>query len=270
MNVVAVGECTVDRYRRQGVERPGGISLNFAIHAARTGARVALVSAVGDDGEALIRAAARHAGVDDARLHRRPGLTATQLIDLGPDGERRFPPGGWQPGVLAGWRPDEGDAAVIAAAQVVAAPYFEQIAPIFAAAMGAAGPETRRVADLLDGADLGPGAARLDQLGPLDLAFLSGPPEWLDRLAPWADRSRATLVVTHGAGGATALVGGRRHHQPAIPVPAAEIIDSTGCGDAFQAAFSVTWFGGGSVTDALRAGAERAARVIRHLGAVAD
>ena len=48
----------------------------------------------------------------------------------------------------------------------------------------------------------------------------------------------------------------------------AEQVDTTGCGDAFQAAFTVAWAGGASIKEALRAGARRAAEVVRYLGAI--
>jgi fructoselysine 6-kinase len=44
-------------------------------------------------------------------------------------------------------------------------------------------------------------------------------------------------------------------------------VDSTGCGDAFQAAFTVNYFRDGIVAAALHQGAIQAARVLNHFGA---
>jgi fructoselysine 6-kinase len=272
VRIVAVGECTRDKFRGWDLERPGGISLNFAINARGCGAAAALVSCVGDDGGAeLIQAALHRAGVDASHLHQRAGPTPSQLIVIGAGGERTFPPGGYDPGVLIGFHLSSADRAFIAGFDVVAAPWFRQITHLFDEAFQAAGPGAKRVADFLDGADLGPGFAGLESLtARLDLAFFSGPPAVVDRLSGWAERTGAALVVTHGADGSTALIDGRRRHQAAVSVPIEERIDTTGCGDAFQAAFTVTFFGGATPAAALRAGAERAARVIRHLGGTAD
>ena len=35
MRVVGVGDCGVDRYLNLGLDRPGGITLNFAVNARR-------------------------------------------------------------------------------------------------------------------------------------------------------------------------------------------------------------------------------------------
>lgn len=271
MRIVAVGECTRDRYAALGVDRVGGISLNFAVHARGCGAHeAALVSCTGTDGWGPeVRAALARAGVDATHVHTREGATASQLIELGVDGERRFPPGGYDPGVLSAFALDPDDLAFIAGHDVVAIPYFRQMAHLFHPAMQAAAPGARRVADLLDGEDLGPDLSGIDAvLDRLDLAFISGSDLTVDRLLARSADTRALVVVTHGAGGCTALAGGRRLFEPAVPVPAHERVDSTGCGDAFQAAFSVAWMRGCSIQESLRAGAQRAAGVVRHLGAI--
>src|SRR5262245_44012674 len=99
MRIVAVGECTRDRYLGLGVDSVGGISLNFAVHARRSGAStVALVSCIGgDDAGAAAAETLVREGIDTAHLHRLPGRTATQVIELGAGGERIFPRGGYDP-----------------------------------------------------------------------------------------------------------------------------------------------------------------------------
>ncbi|MEP7346524.1 MAG: PfkB family carbohydrate kinase, partial [Gemmatimonadaceae bacterium] len=66
MKIVAVGECTRDRYVDRTVETVGGISLNFAVNARRCGAEhVAIVSCIGPDvaGDRIGAALARE-GID--------------------------------------------------------------------------------------------------------------------------------------------------------------------------------------------------------------
>lgn len=270
MKVVAVGECTIDRYPALGAERVGGISLNFAVHARGAGAEsVMLVSRTGDDrAAATVRHRLATAGVDDSRVQARQGATASQRIELTDAGERIFPPGGYDPGVLADFRLDAADLAVVREADVVAVPVFRQLMPIVEAVVREPRPRMLRVADLLDGEDLGGGFAGLDPLlETFDLLFLSGAPSLVDQLSSRSRAARGMLVITHGAAGATALVRGARVFAPAEPVPRAECVDSTGCGDAFQAACTVHLARGSDVDTALRAGAQCAARVIRHLGA---
>ncbi|HEX4936079.1 MAG TPA: PfkB family carbohydrate kinase [Gemmatimonadaceae bacterium] len=273
MRVAAVGECTIDRYPGRGEVRAGGISLNFAVHARRAGATMAaLVSCTGDDEAGrLVRAAVAHEGVDATHLHARRGRTASQRIELSAGGERAFPAGGYDEGVLAEFRVDAAALDMLRTVDVIAIPVFRQLEPLVAPVIALRGVPALRVADLLDGADLGHDLQAIDQLlDALDVLFLSGGEELVDYLLPRSRGARSLLVITHGARGSTALHGGRSTHTPATPVPPAECVDSTGCGDAYQAAFSVHYARDRDIAAAMRAGAARAARVIRHLGAFAD
>src|SRR5215216_4499104 len=124
MRVAAVGECTIDRYLDAGVERVGGISLNFAVNARRAGAeQVGLVSCTGSDaGAAHVRSRLAAAGIDATRLGSLPGRTASQEIRLLAGGERMFPPGGYDPGVLADFRLQQTDLDYLREADIIAVP----------------------------------------------------------------------------------------------------------------------------------------------------
>ena len=265
-----MGECTRDHYADSGTDAVGGISLNFAVAARRSGAdRVALVSCTGLDrpGDGIRQLLGRE-GVDTTHLHSLPGATASQAIRVVAGGERIFPAGGYDPGVLATFHLDEDDSAFVGTFDIVVAPYFRQIKHLFDAAMRAAAGDAKRVADLLDGEDLGTDLSGLDALlDTLDVVFISGDDGTVEHLLPRSRQTRTIIVVTHGANGSSALAGGIRHFAPAVPVPIDERIDTTGCGDAFQGAFTVEYYRHDDLARALRAGAVRAATVIRHYGA---
>lgn len=268
-----MGECTIDRYPALGAERVGGISLNFAVNARREGAgHVCLVSATGTDaGADAVRRKLVAEGVDASHVHVISGPTASQAISVVAGGERVFPAGGYAPGVLADLHLSASDQALLRDADVVAVPVFRELAHLSNAVMHARGITGMRVADLLDGADLGPDLGGIESLlGVFELLFVSGNEATVDRLLPLSRDTRSLIVVTHGAAGSSALVGGARIACAAEPVPAAECVDTTGCGDAFQAAFTVAYVRHRDVHAALRAGARRAAVVIRHLGATDD
>ncbi len=269
MKLVCVGECTYDQYLDSGFARVGGISLNFAVHARRSGAeQVGLVSCVGDDeGGHAARAVCQREGVDVSHIAWAPGATARQDIRMAAGGERIFPPGGYHPGVLAGWSLTPGDLAYIAGHEVLAVPVFAQIDHIVQAALHAPGFRGVRVADLLDGSDLGSALSAFERYaGLVDIAFVSADEQVAEALRPRSRESRTLFVVTHGAAGSTALVNGEIVRQSAVAVH--NPVDTTGCGDAFQAAFTVQYVRTGDVAAALRAGAERAALVLQHYGAV--
>ena len=72
------------------------------------------------------------------------------------------------------------------------------------------------------------------------------------------------VVITHGAGGATAYpAGSAPHHQAAFPVAA---VDTLGAGDAFAAGLAVALSEGRSLPEAMRWGAPCGALVAMRLG----
>jgi sugar/nucleoside kinase (ribokinase family) len=71
-------------------------------------------------------------------------------------------------------------------------------------------------------------------------------------------------VVKQGSGGASAYGQGAAWHAGANPV---KVVDTTGAGDAFDAAFMVEWLASRNVEAALQAGNRLGAHVAGHLGA---
>lgn len=69
------------------------------------------------------------------------------------------------------------------------------------------------------------------------------------------------VVIKLGAAGAIGLAGG---HPEAVPADRAEVVDTTGAGDSFNAGFLVGWLGGMALRDSLTLG------VICGSGAVGD
>ena len=271
VKIVCVGESTFDYYLDLHRGYVGGISLNFAVHSKRCGAeKVALVSCVGSDPAGqLVRQKLFQEGIDTSHLYVEEGETARQNIVVTPTGERIFPPNGYSPGVLADFYVSDTDLEFIQQFDIVVAPLLWQIEPIFNRVMRELSLRGKRVVDFLDLSDYGQdyqGMATLIQQ--LDLAFISGDQQTVEMLRPVSGQMAGIIVVTRGAAGSTALVGGQHFDQPAVQVAAA--VDTTGCGDAFQAAFTVAYFSHGNVPLALQEGARQAAEVLQHYGASTD
>ncbi len=75
------------------------------------------------------------------------------------------------------------------------------------------------------------------------------------------------VVAKLGAAGAMALDdGGRVVH---VPAPPAEVIDTTGAGDSFDAGFLHAWLSGAGLEDSLRLGTACGALSTRGLGGTA-
>jgi sugar/nucleoside kinase (ribokinase family) len=87
---------------------------------------------------------------------------------------------------------------------------------------------------------------------------LDSPAEFLKTCV---DRGSQVAVCTLGAEGAVAVDGqGVLHHVRAAPVR--KVVDTNGAGDGFMAGFLAAHLVGADLTDALRAGAEQAARAL--------
>ncbi len=72
------------------------------------------------------------------------------------------------------------------------------------------------------------------------------------------------VVIKRGAAGAA--VGGRGGVQLTRPAPPSPVVDSTGAGDAFAAAFLATELRGGKLDDCLKAGIDAGSEAIKRIG----
>jgi len=270
MKIVSVGEITIDHYLGLNRSFVGGISLNFAVHAKRCGAEVvSLVSSVGaDEGGRRVLERLEQEGIDASHIAILPGETARIDIRVMARGERIFPPGGFHRNVLDDFRLSDSDLAFIRHHDILAFLYdYSQPDSLGNRVMVELDFDGRRVADFGDWADYGGDYDGLfSVLETLDVGFISGSRTAVEALLPVSRRCKGLIVVTLGAEGSAALVDGAPLFQSAQPVPAP--IDSTGCGDAFQAAFTVAYFRTNSVQQALRRGAAQAATVLQHYGAI--
>lgn len=267
LRIASVGECTVDQYLNLDRRYMGGISLNFAVHAKRCGAEgVSFLGRVGDDyGKRILQELAREE-IDIGHTVVQSGATARQNIALTAGGDRVFPPGGYDPGVLSGYCLHDDDVRFVQSHNVLASAMFRQVEPLFHQIRSIPF-DGWRVADFLDLSDYGNDIAVLERFSEqLTIAFLSANRDVAERLRPLSRATRCLIVITLGAGGSVALINGEPIFQP--PAPAPNVLDSTGCGDAFQAAFTVSCWRDGDVPGALHCGAQHAARVLQRYGAI--
>lgn len=267
LRIVSVGECTIDHYLDLQKEFAGGISLNFAVNCKRSGAEnVSLVSCIGEDHGLRILQELASEGVDVSHVTMKPGATARQNITLAASGDRIFPHGGYQAGVLDGYQLNDNELEFVKCHNILSSALFTQVEPLFRQVMELPF-EGWRVADFLDLSDYNKGISVVEQvIERLTIAFISGDQETMEKLRPLSRVSNCLIVVTLGADGSVALVKGEPIYQPSLKVT--NVVDSTGCGDAFQAAFTVSYWREHDVRSALHCGAQQAARVIQHHGAI--
>ena len=270
LKLVSVGETTADFYPQIDQTLVGGISLNFAVQAKRCGLEtVSMVSCVGDDANGrmvLDKLAAEQ--VDTSHITVQPGKTAHCEIVVLDGGERYFPPGSYRQHVLASYKPSPADCAFIQTHDILVTrfdiAYTRATVDLVVRHLPFSG---KRVVDFGDWFDYnGRHPEIVPYLDKIDLAFISGDETTVEAFGQIAKESRTQFVITLGRAGSCALVDGKIVRQSAVMVP--NIVDTTGAGDAFQAAFTVAYFQGQGIEASLAAGAENAAKTIQHFGAI--
>jgi ribokinase len=227
----------------------GGKGSNQAIGAARLGAEVTLLTAVGQDafGDAAFDLWSEE-GVDADAVLRPPLPTMTAAILVEAGGDNRIV---IVPGALAALTSAHVDAFAprIAAADALLVQLEIPLATALHALAVARAAGVRTILNPAP-APAEPIVAQVDYLTPNETE------------APSVAGTNGTLVVTRGEQGAD--LGAE--HVPAFP---ARIVDTTGAGDAFCAAFAVALAEGASDLDAARRGCAAGAHMVEHEGVIA-
>jgi ribokinase len=237
-------------------EHPGGKGLNQAVAAARSGARTAMVAAVGTDaaGRDLLEVAIAD-GIDARWIAQLDGATTGRaLIVVDDRGENSIVV---IPGANAQLRaPESLPAAIVVLAQLEVPIATVTEAFRMARAAGATtvlnpAPAQHLPAALLEVCDIVvPNEHEVELLGGVEHLLAHG--------------VRA-VVVTLGADGADVMrPSGRRHQEPF----AVEPVDTTGAGDAFCGAFAARLAAGESIERAVEWAAAAGALATTSFGAV--
>ncbi len=246
----------------------GGKGANQAVAAARQGAEVRMLGAVGDDPFAAgALSGLQDAGVDVGAVARLPGEpTGVALIVVDAAGENqiavasganaRVDGAGIDDLLAAAGAPgvvllghEVGDAAVLAGARAAAAAGWTPV---------------------LNPAPARPLGDALLELGPLlvpneaEALALTGAGAVEAAADALRERTRRPVVVTLGAAGALLLSDGGAQR---LPAPEVDVLDTTGAGDAFCGALAAALAEGGGVRDAVDAALEAAARSVTVRGA---
>jgi sugar/nucleoside kinase (ribokinase family) len=224
---------------------PAGTAAGTAVTLAKLGADVRSAGALGTDalGDVMVELLGRF-GIDTALLVRRHALqTSASVLPIRPDGSR---PAFHVIGANATYGPDDVDWDALAAATHLhlGGPEFmggESAARIlsFAREHGvvtsadilAPGEQATQIVDWI-----APAFEHLDYLLPNDeqVLGLSGREDLEDGCRALLDRGVGCVAATCGADGAVVVEADRVERVPAFAV---DVVDTTGCGDAFSAGF---------------------------------
>ncbi|SDM20881.1 ribokinase [Nonomuraea jiangxiensis] len=245
---------------------PGGKGANQAIAAARAGADVAFLGAVGDDGfGAELRATLSEAGVDVRCLRQVPGPTGIAHIVVDDTGGNSIIVVPGANGTVTG--PSGDDLAAIAASQVLLLQLELPMAAVMAAAQAA------RVSGVPVILTPAPAQPLPDEL--LDTVALIVPNEHEAAAITGVTGAEAAMdallerveeaVITLGSAGA--LYGSRPGERLLVPAPKVNAVDTTAAGDTFVGALAVARSEGYGVEEALRFASAAAGLSVQREGA---
>jgi sugar/nucleoside kinase (ribokinase family) len=253
---------------------PAGSAGGTAITLAKLGASVRSAGAIGDDalGDVLVMLLERF-GVGTSLLVRRSGVqTSASVLPIRPDGSR---PAFHVVGANATYGPEDApwDAIAESTHLHLGAPEFmggEKAAEIasFAREHGvvtsadilAPGEQAAQILDWI-----APALPQLDYLLPNDeqVLALTGASDVADGCRALVGRGIGCVVATCGRDGVVVVDSGSLEIVPAFAI---EVVDTTGCGDAFSAGFLRGLALGRSPREAAMLGCAAAALVAQGLG----
>lgn len=262
---VLLGTLSLDRYLDFGFDLPGGGVLNMAWHWRQLGQAFELISRVGaQDADVFESFLTRHIIPHDPAALLSASPSSSIDIRFRPDRQPsmdNFVGGAWDDFRCT---PDE-------QRRIAAAPAFHTVLVEGAIAetmrLGEAGllPAGSVSADFLGFRHYTP-ARMADMMRHVDLGFVGWPQHPSDptvaEIASVARDLGRIVVITFGAQGVRVVDGRSGGADTWFPIKAVPVLGTTvGCGDAFIAAFLMTWWRTGDLTAAVAAGAERGALV---------
>ena len=261
MKIFAMTVCCVDIYVGTDKAVLGGNALNFSTQAVISGAeKVAVLGAIGNDsyGERISKYL-KSRGVDTSHLHVVTGRTASSRLYHTEQNDRYELPDSWDGGVYADFRLSEEDWAFVSNFDIVTMNYYDpNLKSVLEKKKG-----YKLVLDYLDTRDFD----FMDRAMPqTDICFISGNREMAGRMKDLSEKHGVLVVVTLGADGSLAFFKGEEYTMGAEIVE--RVVDTTGCGDSYQAAFTVSYYLDGDIKAAMKKGSEAAAIVLSHYGGV--
>lgn len=235
--------------------------MNQCLHFQNFGHKTAMIGAIGNDskGEQILKLLNKKK-VNTSHLHIRNGVTASNQMIVDEQGERHGIEGAWSGGVYEEYQHTTEDWDFLKLFDLWST---HANAPVYLEALKRKQKNQFLAVDFLHFQDY----ELLElSLGILDIAYFGGTHDMAEPLAKLAIKKEALIVLTLGGKGSIAFNGSERFEQPALNIE--KVADTTGCGDAFQSAFTDSFIQFRNISKALHAGAENGRLTASHLGAI--
>lgn len=239
----------------------GGNSLNQSIRFKDLGNETAFIGAVGtDDAGDRIYSLLLRKNVDVSHLYRIQGPTASNEIVNDSRGERFGVEGAWNNGVYGDFMLRESDWEFISGFDVWSTHANN---PNYAETLRRKTEKNFLAVDFLhfDTYDLLEAG-----FNSIDIAYFGGTEKQSPELLKFSEKFSGIIVLTLGSDGSIAFSRGKMFKQNAFETD--KVIDTTGCGDAFQASFTNEYFHSKNIEKALLAGASAGREAAKSFGGV--
>lgn len=261
LNLLAMTPCCVDFYPQIGKSFLGGNSLNVASMWKTIEPQniVSVITCLGNDLNAkMILDFLIKKDINISRVYQRTGITACNQLRVDNDGERFGIEGTWNGGVYETFILSDLDWEYVSEQDIVAIPAnnpnFQQMLK----------KRTNKQLISVDYLDVENHVPINDTVEFTDIAFISANIDLLNKYKDLAYTKEKLIVVTLGAKGSYAFYDNSEFYQPAIEVD--KVVDTTGCGDAYQAAFALTFYNTHNIQESMLAGAKSASLILQEWG----
>ena len=261
MKVACFSVAAMDYFPQQDKYFAGGNSLNQAMRFRQLGHESCFIGALGTDAAGdKIEGLLREKNVDVSHLYRLSGITACNKLLNDEKGERSGVEGAWQGGVYETFKLNESDWKYIETCNIWATHAnginYDQAL------------EHKKNDNYLTVDFLHLNTYELLQKGLncVDIAYFGGVNNQLPDLVDISKKFNGIIVLTLGGEGSIAIRNGNTYEQSALPLN--KVIDTTGCGDAFQAGFSSEYYVSRDIQKALFAGATLGKEAASNYGGV--
>ncbi|MBI3984434.1 MAG: hypothetical protein HY344_00620 [Candidatus Levybacteria bacterium] len=267
MKIISVGDIGIDEYVDLGIKKPGGIAFNFAVNVIKNNTDCSLLSVIGKDQEGKQLKNLLHSlNIDISHLQKVNGKTAKQNIALKENGERKFV--GYNAGVFNKWHLSKKDINFILKHNVVFVSLSDGLEDIVHAIANLQGNITK-IIDFSQDYKFADFESEDNLIAKhcinFDIIFIGGNEKLIKRVKTLGAKfSEKLFILTLGNQGSLAFQNDRSYFQKAKKIK--KIIDTTGCGDAFQAGFVTAYLNNKDIQQALNSGAKQAESVITHIG----
>lgn len=263
VKIVALSTICADIFVETNEIRLGGEALNFAMTIADDPhVSVSLMGAIGNDeiGSKALQCIKQRKAIDMSCVHViENGKTASNRIFLDAGGNRYFKPDSWDGGVYQTFRLADMDREKLREAEIVFINYSSVNFPeVFAL-------KSKFGYQLAVDFDVARNFEEIEELiGQIDYFFISGDEQTLAVLKEWSTLYDGIFNATLAEEGSVTFYQGKEYRVEAVPV--GKIVDTTGCGDSYHAAFIASYGKERDIRAAMEEGSLAAAKTLAFLG----